>query len=101
MSSTYISGEGGNFQISGELSFKTVNAVLAESKVSIFAEAATQLDLDLGNVARADSAGLALLIQWMRMAREHDTNIRFHHLPKQLLAIARAGELDTLLPVAE
>ena len=103
MSDSWISGEDGRFQISGELSFKTVNAVLAESKATIFSapESLRTLDLELAGVTRADSAGLALLIQWMRMAREHDTNICFHHLPEQLLAIARAGELDTLLPVAE
>jgi phospholipid transport system transporter-binding protein len=100
VSQHYISGEGGRFQISGELIFHTVNAVLAESKVTLFSGPGSQLDLDLGGVTRADSAGLALLIQWMRMAREHETNIRFHHLPEQLLAIARAGELESLLPVA-
>ena len=101
MSKGQISGEGGLFQISGELSFNTVNALLAESKTTLFATDSGQLDLELAAVSRADSAGLALLIQWMRMAREHHKEIRFHHLPEQLLAIARAGELEPLLPVAE
>jgi phospholipid transport system transporter-binding protein len=95
-----IHGEDGRFQISGELSFKTVNAVLALSETTIFGHPAAVLDLELGGVTRADSAGLALLIQWMRMARAASCEICFHHLPEQLLAIARAGELDGLLPVA-
>lgn len=99
MSEHAIRGEGGRFHISGELSFNTVNAVLTQSETTIFAHPATRLDLDLGDVTRADSAGLALLIQWMRMARAASCEIRFHHLPEQLLAIARAGELDGLLPV--
>ncbi|MCW8919211.1 MAG: STAS domain-containing protein [Gammaproteobacteria bacterium] len=93
-------GESGAFQVSGELSFATVNDVLAQSRETLFAHPAGQLDLDLGGVNRADSAGLALLIQWMRMARAAHCEIRFHHLPEQLLAIARAGELEGLLPVA-
>ncbi len=96
-----ISGESGAFQISGELSFNTVTALLLESKMTLFDTASERLDLELSGVSRADSAGLALLIQWMRMAREHNKEIRFHHLPEQLLAIARAGELEPLLPVAE
>lgn len=100
MSPQTISGEGGRFQVSGELSFSTVNDVLAQSRETLFAPPAAQLDLDLGGVSRADSAGLALLIEWMRMARAAQCEIRFHHLPEQLLAIARAGELDGLLPVA-
>jgi hypothetical protein len=35
------------------------------------------------------------------MARAAQCEIRFHHLPEQLLAIARAGDLVALLPVAE
>lgn len=100
MSAQTISGEAGRFQVSGELSFSTVNAVLAQSRETLFAHPAGQLELDLGGVTRVDSAGLALLIQWMRMARAANCEIRFHRLPEQLLAIARAGELDGLLPVA-
>jgi phospholipid transport system transporter-binding protein len=100
VSSGQISGADGRYQISGELSFRTVNAVLAESRETLFATPQAQLELDLGSVSRADSAGLALLIQWLRMARARQSEIRFLHLPEQLLAIARAGELEPLLPIA-
>lgn len=99
MSNPQISGTAGQFQISGALSFETVTAVLAESKGTIFSHTTPQLVLDLGQVTRADSAGLVLLLEWMRMARAHNAQITFHQLPPQLLDIARAGELDTLLPV--
>lgn len=101
MSNAQISGAGGQFQVSGELSFGTVNAVLDESRRSIFTQPAPEIDMDLNGVSRADSAGLALLIQWMRMAQANNSEIRFHNLPQQLLAIARAGELESLLPVAD
>ncbi len=101
MSNATIRSEGGHFQISGELSFDTVNALLAESRNTIFAQSIPLFDLDLSAVSRADSAGLALLIQWMRMAQANNSEIRFHNLPPQLLAIAHAGELEALLPVAE
>jgi phospholipid transport system transporter-binding protein len=101
VSNATIHGEGGHFQVSGELSFDTVNALLAESQSTIFAQSTPLFELDLGAVRRADSAGLALLIQWMRMAHAKNCEIRFHNLPQQLLAIARAGELEPLLPVAE
>jgi phospholipid transport system transporter-binding protein len=95
-----ISGSGGRFQISGDLNFDTVTGLLEESKATLFASPVTQLDLDLSGVTRADSAGLALLLQWMRMARANECDIHYHHLPEQLLAIARPGELDSLLPVS-
>ena len=101
VSDSRINGADGRFQVSGELSFNTVNALLAESRQSIFAQHSAELVLDLGGISRADSAGLALLLQWMRMARASDRKIHFHHLPEQLLAIARAGELEPLLPVGD
>lgn len=101
MSSEQIQGLDGQFQISGELSFATVTAVLEEGRERLFLNAGECVDLDLAGVSRADSAGLALLIEWMRQAQKRQVAIRFHHLPEQLLAIARAGELDGLLPVAD
>lgn len=101
MSNGQISGGEGRFRISGELSFKTVNLVLEESRDSIFAHTGPTVEIDLGEVSRADSAGLALLLQWMRMARSSQLNILFRHLPEQLLAIAHAGDLEELLPVGE
>lgn len=101
MSNQQISGSDGHFQVSGELSFNTVNTLLAESREQLFAVPAEILELDLGGVNRADSAGLALLLEWMRIARSRNMEIRYHHLPEQLLAIAQAGELEDLLPVTE
>ena len=99
VSDSHISGGEGRYTISGELSFSTVNAILVESKKVIFSKPAAEIELDLSGVTRADSAGLALLIQWMRIARSHNSKVHFLHLPEQLKAIASAGEVTSLLPV--
>lgn len=101
MTNPVISGGNGHYAVSGELGFKTVSHLLEQSLDTLFDDAPAQLDMDLASVTRVDSAGLALLLQWMRLARQHDTSILFHNLPPQLLAIARTGELDTLLPLAD
>ena len=101
MSVYSISGERGHFAISGELGFDTVNGLLQQSRDTLFADASARLELELGGVTRVDSAGLALLIEWMRMARSGNQAIYFHNLPEQLLAIARAGEVDSLLPTVD
>lgn len=100
MSQPQLQGEGGTYQITGELNFATVTSVLEEGRQRLFQSSGQRIDLDLAGVTRADSAGLALLIEWMRLAQQHQVEICFHHLPEQLLAIARAGELDSLLPVS-
>lgn len=87
-------------QVSGELTFATVAAVLRDSD-RLFGHDTTPLALDLSRVSRADSAGLALLIHWLREARRSGREIIFHHLPKQMLAIAQVSDLQDILPRGE
>jgi phospholipid transport system transporter-binding protein len=89
--------EEGAFLIAGELTLATANSVLTKSR-SEFAQAEV-LNIDLADVTRADSAALALLVSWMRLAKQSDKHIQFQNLPAQMLAIAKASGLDAILPV--
>jgi len=84
--------------VSGELTFATVTGLLAQSRM-LFEQAGGEIEVELGGVERADSAGLAILIEWMRQANARGASIRFSHLPEQMLAIAAASEMDSLLPL--
>jgi phospholipid transport system transporter-binding protein len=53
--------------------------------------------LDLGGVGRADSAGLALLVEWSRQARRGRTALRFVNVPAQIRSLARVSHLEWLL----
>lgn len=97
-STVTASDEPGVLRVSGELSFTTVTALLEQSR-PLMDSAQGWLVMELADVNRVDSAGLALLIQWMRMAREKSVDILFRHVPEQLLAIARASDLDQILPL--
>ncbi|MCW8827547.1 MAG: STAS domain-containing protein [Gammaproteobacteria bacterium] len=92
--------DSGLMQISGELTFATVTILLEQSR-PLLLSAKGGLVMELAGVGRVDSAGLALLIQWMRMAREQGVDILFRHVPEQLLAIAHASDLDTILPLEQ
>jgi phospholipid transport system transporter-binding protein len=59
------------------------------------------IKVDLSSVTHADSAGLALLIEWVKWAREQHREIRFFELPKQIRAIAHICEVEELLRAAE
>lgn len=85
--------------VSGELSFASA-PVLLEQGAALLAGHGGRIRLDLGGVTRADSAGLALLIEWLRIARRRQLAIEFRNIPPQLLAIARVSGLDRILPVA-
>jgi len=88
----------GAFVLRGELSFSTVMDVSRRSADLLWqGEAVT---LDLAGVTRTDSAGLALLVEWIRIARRNGTTIWFRNIPEQMMAVAAVVGLDSLLPVA-
>jgi len=77
------------------LNAETVTALLDRSE-ELF-KGATQLDLDLAGVPEGDSAGLALLIEWLRLAKQHQQELHFANLPTQIAALAKISEVEDLL----
>jgi phospholipid transport system transporter-binding protein len=53
--------------------------------------------IDLSRVTEADSAGLAVLVEWLATAKVRRSEIRYEGIPAQILAIARISDLDELL----
>lgn len=52
--------------------------------------------LDLKEVEKVDSAGLALLLACVRLQQQHSKTLRFLHLPTSLVAFAKACEVREL-----
>jgi phospholipid transport system transporter-binding protein len=57
--------------------------------------------VDLSGVTDSDSAGLALLLEWITWANHTVREIRFLSMPERVLAIARTTEVDQLLKRGE
>jgi phospholipid transport system transporter-binding protein len=53
--------------------------------------------VDLSGVSRCDSAGLALLVDWLGQAVRAGGEARFETPSSQLLALARVADVDRLL----
>jgi phospholipid transport system transporter-binding protein len=87
----------GRLEIHGDLNFASVAALWKDGHAWLPDREA--LDIDLSHVARSDSAGVALLVECLRHARETGKTIRFFNIPAQMLAIARVSALDDVLPL--
>jgi phospholipid transport system transporter-binding protein len=59
---------------------------------------APEVLVDLCDVKRMDSAGLALLVDWQGQARRRRTKLRFRNLPAGIAAIAEVYGLGAVLP---
>lgn len=89
----------GNFALSGEMTFDTAERILKESEAPF--EEHTQLEVDLSGVTASDSAGLALLLEWVTWANHTVREVRFTGLPERVMAIAKTTEVEGLLTRGE
>ena len=85
----------GRFIVHGVLGFGTVHRVLEESKV-LFSEHSV-IEVDFSAVERSDSAGLALLIEWVNWAKAYVREISYKNVPEEIRSIAEISEVEWML----
>ena len=85
----------GHFALSGVLGFETATAIFAMSKQHFASHAI--IEIDFSGVERSDSAGLALLLEWVNWAKSSVREIRYRSIPRQIMAIAEISEVDAML----
>ena len=83
--------------VRGELTFSTALAALRS--VASLLQPGRAMRFDLSGVTRADSAAVALLIEWLRMARKAGCELRYSRIPEPLQAIISVGGVEDMLPV--
>ncbi|MGR9044762.1 MAG: STAS domain-containing protein [Gammaproteobacteria bacterium] len=93
MSKVEITDQGsGVFTVAGELTFSGIDKTTLKS-IPIL-KSANPIILDLGQVSSTDSAGLALIIEWIKYARNHKIKLKFQNIPEQLMTLAKLSGLD-------
>ena len=85
----------GRAAVSGTLSFATAGELLSLGRESIMSGEAHSIDL--AGVNGTDSAGLALLIEWLSLAQCSGQALRYENIPNQLQQLATLSEVDELL----
>lgn len=85
----------GRWALSGDLQFDNAARLLDEGTAAFGADARTEIDL--GQVGRVDSAGLALLVEWSVAARDSDRSVTYRNMPPMLGALAGISDLAEFL----
>jgi phospholipid transport system transporter-binding protein len=80
---------------SGELDFATAAAAL-EAGLALIATG-PRWTVDLAGITAGDSAGVAVLVEWLSAAAARHASLSFESVPSQMLAIARISDLENLL----
>ncbi|MCU7800684.1 MAG: STAS domain-containing protein [gamma proteobacterium symbiont of Lucinoma myriamae] len=89
----------GHYILKGQLNFKSVPVLWSKNRTLLFADEADTLNVDLAQLERSDSSGLALLVEWYREAELQDKKIIFYNLPSQMYDLARISGLNEILPL--
>ena len=90
----------GRIVVSGELTFATARDARQLGILVLESSRADRLVVDCSGVTRADSAGLAVLLDWLAWGRRKSRPVLLEDLPASLVAIARISEVDGLLQAA-
>jgi len=85
----------GRLAASGELGFATATAAL-ESGLELIGPGQAWT-VDLAGITSGDSAGLAVLVEWLSAARARGATLSYVAVPAQIVAIARISDLEGLL----
>lgn len=84
------------YRLEGDLDFSSV-VELARLPAALLATDQGSPRIDLSGIRHANSAGLALLVEWLGQARSQGCELRFTHLPASLRRLAELSNLDTLI----
>ncbi len=90
--SFHASGDG-RYEVRGQLTFQSVPRYYVHS-VRMFEDGRGPVTVDLAGVTLADSAGIALLVEWQQQARVAQRMLRFANIPEQARKIIRVSGLQ-------
>lgn len=91
---TIMKEKPGYYIVDGDLTFSAMDKKTVTTFK--FLSGQKEIVIDLGGVGNADSAGLALMLEWIKVSRGRKTALRFRNIPQQLLNLAKLSGIDKL-----
>jgi phospholipid transport system transporter-binding protein len=92
-------GENGCAFLAGELTFESVPALFRETE-KLFKGSRPVTLIDLSGVTAADSAGLALLLEWQAIQKASSGTLEINNAPPGLLSLATLCEADEVMSMS-
>jgi len=87
--------DSGVCRVAGPLNFNTAGLALAE--VDALIRQHPTLEIDLSGLSECNSVGLALMIEWLSIARREKHSVTFNHIPDSLRQLAGVCQVDGLI----
>ena len=77
----------GRYLLAGELTFSSVDKNIMKS--FYFIKSKKKCCINLERVRLLDSAGLALIVELIKLAEKHNTELTFDNIPQALLKLSK------------
>jgi phospholipid transport system transporter-binding protein len=87
----------GRFAARGALTFANAKRARSEGLHALRTSTARDLEVDCGGISHSDSAGLAVLLDWMAIMKRDGRPLCFANLPAGLLAVASISGVEEML----
>jgi phospholipid transport system transporter-binding protein len=87
----------GRVSVGGALTFESARRAYDAGVACFVSDGSAMIAVDCAQVTHADSAGLAVLVEWRRWCRQHGRHLKFVNLPEQINALARLSEISAVL----
>ncbi len=84
----------GCFDVTGKLTFAAINR---KTPITLKPADDNSLNLNFEHVDASDSAGLALIIEWLKSAHNKQISLHLQNLPEQIISLAKLSGVDTML----
>ncbi len=81
-----------SYQIKGNLIFDSIKQSIIDALN--FPNNIQTVTIDLQELSKIDSAGLALLIEWKKLAQIQQITLQFKHIPAQLKALVKLSYIS-------
>ena len=87
-------------QMKGTLVFATAKAARAAGlEILERSQSREPLTVDCSGIGASDSAGLAVLVDFLANASKRGRSVQFWNLPPGIVAVAKISEVDTILGI--
>jgi len=87
----------GTLSARGPLTFRTARRACEQGAAALANAAGARLEIDCRGITASDSAGLAVLLEWLSVTKRAGRSLRYAQLPQGLAALARISDVEDLL----
>jgi phospholipid transport system transporter-binding protein len=87
----------GTLCAAGPLTFASARLACALGAAALAQAGGGRVEIDCRGITSTDSAGLAVLLEWLSVARRAGRSLRYTQLPEGLAALARISDVEDLL----